>query len=97
MTAICNTDLDLRSTLYEQIVLSGGSTFFPGFGDRLLGEVRKMAPKDTKIRISAPSNRKTLTWSGGSILASLSTFKSMWITRQEFDEEGAAVLCRKIL
>lgn len=95
VTAISRADLDLRKTLYGQIVLSGGSTFFPGFGDRLLNEVRKMAPKDTKIRISAPSERKTLTWSGGSILASLATFKKMWITKQEYEEEGAVILNRK--
>lgn len=93
-SSINRTDIDLRSTLFEQIVLSGGSTFFPGFGDRLLNELHKLAPKDTKIRISAPSNRKTLTWSGGSILASLSTFKKMWTTKQMYDEEGVSVLQR---
>lgn len=50
VSAITRADLDLRKTLYSQIVLSGGSTFFNGFGDRLLNEVRKMAPKDTKVR-----------------------------------------------
>ena len=31
---------------------SGGSTMFKGFGDRTLNEVRKLAPKEMKIRIS---------------------------------------------
>ena len=61
-----------------QIVLSGGSTMFEKFGDRLLSEVKKLAPKafwkgfqsvlksaeDIKIRISAPPERKLSTWIG---------------------------------
>lgn len=38
--------------LYQNIVLSGGSTLFKGFGDRLLSEIRKHSPKDLKIRVS---------------------------------------------
>ena len=64
VTAIKRTDLDLRKTLYSNIVLSGGSTLFPGFGDRLLNEIKRLAPKDVKIKISAPPERKYSTWIG---------------------------------
>jgi centractin len=88
------SDLDLRRSLFSSIVLSGGSTLFAGFGDRLLSEVRKhtLSPKDTKIRIAAPPERMFSTWIGGSILASLSTFKSMWVTRADYVEHGSARL-----
>ena len=66
-----------------------------GFGDRLLNEVKKIAPKDLKIRISAPQERLYSTWIGGSILASLDTFKRMWVSRKEFDEEGQRAVHRK--
>ena len=69
--------MDLRKSLYANIVLSGGSTLCKGFGDRLLLEVKKLALKDIKIKISAPPERKYSTWIGGSILASLSTFKKV--------------------
>merc|ERR1711887_131465 len=86
--SIRKSDPDLRKTLYQNIVLSGGSTLFKGFGDRLLHELRKPSPKDTKIRISAPQERLYSTWIGGSILASLDTFKKMWVSKREYDEEG---------
>ncbi|KAF8821162.1 actin-related protein ARP1 [Cardiosporidium cionae] len=95
VTAIQRCDMDLRKPLYSQIVLSGGSTLFAGFGDRLLNEIRKMAPKDVKIRISAPPERKFTTWVGGSILASLSSFKTLWVSKQEYEEDGIASLHRK--
>ncbi|KOB72351.1 ARP1 actin-related protein 1-like protein A [Operophtera brumata] len=50
MFAIQKSDMDLRKVLYQNIVLSGGSTLFRGFGDRLLAEIRRLAPKDMKIR-----------------------------------------------
>ncbi|RWS29057.1 Beta-centractin-like protein [Leptotrombidium deliense] len=89
--SIQKSDMDLR----KNIVLSGGSTLFKGFGDRLLNEVRKVAPKDLKIRISAPQERLYSTWIGGSILASLDTFKRMWVSRKEFDESGQRAIHRK--
>merc|ERR1740127_177747 len=93
--SINRADLDLRQTLFSSIVLSGDSTMFEKFGDRLLNEVRKLAPKDIKIRISAPPERKFSTWIGGSILASLATFKKMWVSKEEYEEEGSPILHRK--
>ncbi|KFV05364.1 Actin, cytoplasmic 2, partial [Tauraco erythrolophus] len=34
-------------------------------------------------------------WIGGSILASLSTFQQMWISKQEYDESGPSIVHRK--
>lgn len=70
---------------------------FLGFGDRLLSELRRPSPKDTKIRISAPQERLYSTWIGGSILASLDNFKRIWVTKKEWEQEGARVLHRKSL
>eukprot|EP01066_Platyproteum_vivax_P008594 Platyproteum_vivax@DN3630_c0_g1_i1.p1 len=86
--SISKADLDLRRTLYCSIVLSGGSTMFAGFGDRLLHEVKRQAPKDIKIRITAPPDRKFSTWMGGSILASLATFKKCGCPKKNTKKTG---------
>jgi len=90
--SISRCDLDMRKSLYSQVLLSGGSTMFLGFGDRLLTELVRLAPKDTKVRIAAPPERHNSTWIGGSILASLSTFKKMWTTKKEWNEYGASIV-----
>lgn len=72
LDSINRVDLDLRKSLFSNIVLSGGTTLTKGFGDRLLSEIKKVAYKDVKIKIYAPPERKYSTWIGGSILASLS-------------------------
>lgn len=76
--AIGRTDLDLRSSLFGNIVLSGGATLTKGFGDRLLTELQRLAVKDMRIKIFAPPERKYSTWIGGSILAGLSTFRKVF-------------------
>lgn len=55
--SIEKSDMDLRKMLYQNIVLSGGSTLFKGFGDRLLAEIKKHGSKDMKIRVSVNSKR----------------------------------------
>lgn len=93
--SIKRSDLDLRKILFQNIVLSGGSTLFKGFGDRLLNELKRLSPKDVKIKIASPKERLYSTWIGGSILASLDTFKKMWISKREYESEGVKVLHRK--
>ncbi|CED83325.1 Actin and related proteins [Phaffia rhodozyma] len=85
--SISRTDTDLRRSLFSNIVLSGGTTLCRGFGDRLLTEVKKIALKDIKIKIYAPPERKYSTWIGGSILANLATFRKMWVSAEEYQED----------
>jgi len=96
VNSISKCDMDIRRSLFSDIILAGGSTMFDGFGDRLLSEVRKLAPRDTKIKIWAPPDRVLSTWLGGSILASLATFRNMWVTRKEYNDAGKSALERKM-
>merc|ERR1719266_1975924 len=83
--SIMHSDLDIRKDLYANIVLSGGTTMFPGIADRMQKEISQLAPPTMKIKIIAPPERKYSVWIGGSILASLSTFENMWIRKEEYD------------
>jgi hypothetical protein len=47
-------------------------------------ELTALAPSTMKIKIVAPPERKYSVWIGGSILASLSTFQQMWISKEEY-------------
>lgn len=85
--SINKADLDLRKSLFSNVILSGGTTLTKGFGDRLLNEIKKLALKEIKIKIYAPPERKYSTWIGGSILSGLSTFKRMWVSSEEWNED----------
>jgi len=73
--SIMKCDVDIRKDLYGNVVLSGGTTMFPGIADRMQKELTALAPSTMKIKIIAPPERKYSVWIGGSILASLSTFQ----------------------
>merc|ERR1711872_195074 len=66
-----------------------------GMADRMTKEIVTLAPSTMKIKVIAPPERKYSVWIGGSILASLSTFQSMWISKQEYDECGPSIVHRK--
>ncbi len=51
MYSITKSDMDLRRTLWANIMLSGGNTMIKGFGDRLLHEIKKLNVKDVKIKV----------------------------------------------
>ncbi|GJQ86334.1 hypothetical protein Trydic_g9029 [Trypoxylus dichotomus] len=86
--SIEESDLDLRSTLFKNIVVSGGSTLFKGFGSRLLSELKNISPKHAQLKIAAPKERLYSVWIGGSILASLNIFKDALISKQVYEERG---------
>jgi len=93
--SIMKCDVDLRRALYSNIVLSGGTTMFPGIGERMTKELTALAPSTMMIKVIAAPERKYSVWIGGSILSSLSTFAQMWISRHEYDESGPTIVHSK--
>lgn len=93
----CNEDI--RNKMYANIVMSGGSTMFNGIRERMRKEITAIAEASPtrKVKVIVPPEPKYSAWIGGSILASLSDFQSMWISKQEYDEEGPSVVNRKCL
>jgi len=93
--SIMQCDVGIRKDLYGNILLSGGSTMFPGISERLNKEITALAPSVMKIKVIAPPERKYSAWIGGSILSSLSTFQEMWISKGEYQESGPSIVHRK--
>ena len=93
--SISECDEDIKTSLYSNIVLSGGSTMFPGIVERMEKELTSLVLGSEKINIIAPPNHKHSAWIGGSILASLSIFQQMWISKQDYDETGPSIVHHK--
>jgi actin-related protein len=93
--SIQKCDIDIRKDLYSNIVMSGGTTMFEGIADRMTKEIVNLAPSSMKVKVVAPPERKYSVWIGGSILASLSTFQQMWISKDEYEESGPSIVHRK--
>lgn len=95
--SITKSDIDVRKDLYQNIVLSGGTTLYAGLPERLTKELKLLANPNMspKIKVVAVPERKYCVWIGGSILSSISTFSEMWITKDEFDDAGESIVHRK--
>jgi len=92
--SIQQCDVDIRKELFANIVLSGGTSTFPGLCDRMLKELGVLAPR-AKVKVVAPEERKYSVWIGGSILSSLSCFQHMWISADEYLDCGPQIVHKK--
>lgn len=95
-------DTELKNLLYTNTVLCGGSTMLPGFQERFEHEIKNLAMDATKadIDVSIDLHRKFSSWVGGSMIASMSTFRDISISRSDFldtgDQRGDIVLKKTI-
>jgi actin-related protein 2 len=99
-------DIDTRPEFYKHIVLSGGSTMYPGLPSRLEREVKQLylervlkgntdALSKFKIRIEDPPRRKHMVFLGGAVLADLiKDNEDVWISKQEYQEQGVKCLAK---
>lgn len=60
--SIQKSDIEIRRTLYNEVVLTGGSSLLNGFPERLIGEMKKLMPSNSKIKIWSPPERFSLSW-----------------------------------
>ncbi|XP_077211220.1 actin-related protein 6 isoform X2 [Tasmannia lanceolata] len=87
----------LHPVLFESIILTGGSTLFPRFAERLKRELRPLVRDDYQVKITTQEDPIRGVWRGGSLLASSPDFESMCVTKSEYEELGSARCRRRFL
>ncbi|KAI2803330.1 Actin-like 6A [Blomia tropicalis] len=93
--SVAKCDADIRASLLNSVILTGGNTLIPGFTERMTNELYSIAPKNFRVKIAqncSSVERKYAAWIGGSILASLGTFQQLWVSKLEYDEKGNSCL-----
>ncbi|KAM3281734.1 actin-related protein 6 isoform X1 [Capsicum chacoense] len=94
LQAISSCHPHLHPVLYESIILTGGSTLFPHFAERLETDLRPLVPDKYRLKITTQEDPILGVWRGGSLLASSPDFDAMCVTKGEYEELGSA-RCRK--
>eukprot|EP00479_Gromia_sphaerica_P003840 TRINITY_DN14571_c0_g1_i1.p1 TRINITY_DN14571_c0_g1~~TRINITY_DN14571_c0_g1_i1.p1 ORF type:complete len:219 (-),score=43.14 TRINITY_DN14571_c0_g1_i1:149-805(-) len=104
---INDADIDLRSEFYKHIVLSGGTSMYPGLPSRLERDMRNLYLERTlkgnesllskfKLRIEDPPRRKHMVYLGGSVLADIMKDRDeFWVSRDEWNEHGGQIMVKK--
>ena len=95
--SISLTPTPMHPHLYANIIVTGGNALFPGFEERLLTEVRKMAPDDYEVSVTVPENPPSYAWLGGATLASASSKPGhlVPVTLAEYKEHGHSLCYRR--
>mmetsp|Transcript_22283 Transcript_22283/g.22455 ORF Transcript_22283/g.22455 Transcript_22283/m.22455 type:complete len:395 (+) Transcript_22283:53-1237(+) len=103
---IQDADMDTRPEYYKHIVLSGGSSMYPGLPTRLEKDIKDRYMKEIlkgntdrmkkfKICVEDPPRRKHMVFLGGSVLADIMKDRAeFWISRDEYEEQGLRCLSK---
>ncbi|CAM9450908.1 unnamed protein product [Ectocarpus fasciculatus] len=108
MQSISMCDKDINPDLLGSVVVAGGTTMMPGFVERLQEDLDRVSPPGASMMASViphptshepgyNAQRKHAPWIGGSMLASLSPFKQLQVTRQEYEDSGESIIHRIFL
>lgn len=104
---IQKADVDLRPEFYQHIVLSGGTTMYPGLPSRLDKDIRQLYLQRVakgnkeqlaklKLRIEDPPRRKHMVYLGGAVLANIMKDKTaFWMNKNEYKEKGVDACLKK--
>ncbi|CAI6357131.1 unnamed protein product [Macrosiphum euphorbiae] len=91
-------DVDIRPTLYNNIVVTGGNSLIQGFPERLNRDLTSRVPASMRLRMISPNGsveRRFGAWIGGSIIASTGTFQQLWFSCQEYKDGGKGQIHNK--
>lgn len=105
--SIQSCPIDTRRKLYENVVLSGGSTLFENFDKRLNKQIQQRVderlkqyesltgsvPKPIKVNVSQNMVQRYAVWFGGSVLGSEEHFPKVCHSREDYMERGPSI-CR---
>ncbi|KAL0059294.1 Actin-related protein 3 [Marasmius tenuissimus] len=107
---IQQSPIDVRRGLYKNIVLSGGSTMFQHFGNRLKRDLKHLVDRrldasalasgsalrssGVEVDVISHKRQRYAVWFGGSLLADLPEFYSSCHTKAQYDEIGPSI-CRR--
>jgi actin-related protein 2 len=104
---VMKADINLRKQFFESIVVSGGTTMFPGLSTRIFNDLKdlvlknilkgkKEQLKDYKINVEDPPGRRFLVYLGATVLANLSAGKSnAWAWKSEYLEAGPDAIIKR--
>ncbi|XP_036272501.2 actin-like [Pipistrellus kuhlii] len=85
----------LQKTLFRNVLLSGGTGSSPSLRARMQQELSALVSPTTNVKVSTCPSSVYSAWVGGSVLCSLSTFKDMWVTIEDYYEKGPSALSER--
>jgi actin-related protein 6 len=96
MQSLSVLPIGLWPGLLANIIAVGGNANIDGFIHRLQGEIMALAPDECLVRVARPPDPIVSTWMGGAnLVKNEEQMTQLSVTKQEYDEHGAAWVARK--
>jgi actin-related protein 2 len=104
---IQEAEIDCRVDLYQNIILSGGTSLLPGIRERLEQDLNLRYTRDIlngdetrsrswKLQVQAPNSREYLVFEGAALFADLiCNDRNFWVTKADYKEHGVQLLLDK--
>ena len=81
-----------RELILRDVFLTGGSTLFEGFGERLEREMKAVLPVDAVLQMRRAKDPMLDAWKGAAAWAREPGYKTCSVSRAEYEEKGAEFL-----
>eukprot|EP00761_Pharyngomonas_kirbyi_P001263 gb/GECH01001266.1/.p1 GENE.gb/GECH01001266.1/~~gb/GECH01001266.1/.p1 ORF type:complete len:376 (+),score=93.29 gb/GECH01001266.1/:1-1128(+) len=91
LDSIEKCDQYLHSKLFNNILLTGGSTLIAGITDRLQESVQELTLRSSEVKVATLRDRKYAAVIGGSLLASMPIFEQLMITKESYSEDSQII------
>lgn len=97
-SSISSCPAEYQPILWSNIVLCGGSANFSNSEERILEELRKLAPSNVPVKLhkSIGERNEEAAWQGGVNLASADNAHELIISREDYLEEGPSHVSKKL-
>ena len=91
----CDYDVIMESS--KKLVLAGGSSLFSGIGNEIVESVQKYFPtlQTTLVQPESSDAQRYAAWKGGALIANTDAMDDVWITKEEYLENGIQYVIKK--
>ena len=80
----------VRPAMWGRVLVTGGGARLGGFEARLRSELRSLAPDTVDLGVESTADPERAAWRGLSQVAASPAFEQFAVTREEYEERGAA-------
>lgn len=89
LSSLNKSSSDFDKDSVANVIISGGTTMFNGFPERLKNEISKNNSSIFNLNVIEPFDRKISSWVGISIISSLDSFEKSAMSKSEYEEFGS--------
>lgn len=97
MKTLMKCDYDVIMKTSKHLIIAGGTSLIDGIGEKVTSTIHEFFPTLQTEYIKEESSvlQKYSAWRGGALIANSDSMKDVWVTKQEYEENGVGIVDRR--